>query len=108
MAHQPVKQLCSYDAAEDESRLDTSAGDPGVDGQFHPGGHGDSANVTALAEQIDDCPVLVSLLKMGYAQPSYRSRGQALGELNNWSGTPVQQKDQGFSPTNWPNLRPKK
>ena len=70
--------------------------------------HGDSANVTALAEQIDDCPVLVSLLKMGYAQPSYRSRGQALGELNNWSGTPVQQKDQGFSPTNWPNLRPKK
>ena len=58
------------DAAEDESRLDTSAGDPGVDGQFHPGGHGDSANVTALADQIDDCPVLVSLLKMGYAQPS--------------------------------------
>lgn len=50
------------DAPEDEARLDTGAGDPSVDGQLYPGGHGDGANVAALAEQVDDCPMLISLL----------------------------------------------
>src|ERR1035441_2773929 len=52
------------DTTENESGFNSRGGDPGVYGHFYPGRNGNSANVTALAEQIDDCPVVVSLLKM--------------------------------------------
>jgi hypothetical protein len=58
------------DTTENESGFNSRGGNPGVDGQFYPGRHGDSANVAALAKKIDDCPMLVSLLKMGHAQPN--------------------------------------
>ena len=56
------------DTTENESGFNSRVGDPGVYGQFYPGRNGNRTNMTTLAVQIDDCPVVVSLLKMTEGQ----------------------------------------
>ena len=52
------------DTAEYETRINPSNVEPIIQGGLYPVGHRDRAHMTTLTKQIDDGPVIVSLLKV--------------------------------------------
>jgi len=56
------------DTAEYETRIDPSNVEPLIQGGLYPVGYPDRAHMTTLTEQVDDGPVIVSLLKVRQLQ----------------------------------------
>ena len=57
------------DAAEDDPTLNACNSQPRVHCIFHPDWNRDRADVAAFPEQIYECPVSVSLLKVAHSEP---------------------------------------
>jgi len=57
-------QATPVDGPKDSPLRDRAGLGPGIDGHLHPSGGGHGANVAALADQVGDDPVVVTLLQV--------------------------------------------
>src|SRR5450631_1439197 len=74
------------DAAEDETVFNTSNRQPFIYGSLYPVGHRDRAHMTALTEQVNDGPVIVSLLKVRQLQTDQLGTPQATAQQEGQDG----------------------
>lgn len=68
------------DAAQDQTVFDTSDRQPFIDGSLYPGGNRHRAHMTSFTEQVNNGPVIVSLLKVRQLQTDHFAPPQAAAE----------------------------
>ena len=74
MPHDPLRYAlspslaCATHAPKYAAFAHAAGHEPGIDGTFDPIRNGDCSNVPALADPIDDCPVILAPLKMSNLQ----------------------------------------
>jgi hypothetical protein len=74
------------DAAEDQTVFNLRNRKPFIHGGLYPGGYRHRAHMTALPEQINDGPVVVSLLKVRQLQTDQLGTPQAAAEQEGQDG----------------------
>lgn len=75
------------DTAKDLPAIDGSRTEPGMQLHVHPIGHWDRANMTPLANKIDDGPVVFSLLQVFDSQIGGLVSSQPAGQEKSQQGT---------------------
>jgi hypothetical protein len=74
------------DAAEDHTFFDTSDCKPLIDGGLYPVRDWNRADMATLTEQVNDCPVVVSLLKLRQLQTDQLGTPQATTQQESQDG----------------------
>jgi hypothetical protein len=74
------------DTAEDDSVFNLSNGQPFIDGSFGPAGHRHRAHMSALTEQVNNGPVIVSLLKVRQLKTDQFGTPQAAAQQHGQNG----------------------
>src|SRR5579863_6074876 len=84
------------DAAKQFARRNLSRAKPFVQEFFHPVGNGNCPNVASLADEIDDCPAVLTTLEMVESEVGKLSTSETATEQNS-NNRPVTLTLEGFS-----------
>src|ERR1700733_11483185 len=74
------------DTAEDQAVLDASYRQPFIHGSLYPAGNRHRAHMPSFTEQVNNGPVIVSLLKMGKLQADQLGTPQAAAQQDGQNG----------------------